>query len=166
MNAPRTMLRCVPADFPVRRTRHLRFIELWEPRSWILKIYLHSAYRDQLSREYREYLAKAKIFIEPQLVEAEQTEPLHRVGFMILSHGAVSNWVMLDWWSSHILYHRIFRVEDMPPERFIDAPLNLFQCVYELRITAFESEAWRKNVVENPSPDIHAYLKAQLNIDV
>ena len=87
MNAPRTMLRCVPADFPVQRTRHLRFIE-------------------------------------PQLVEAEQTEPLHRVGFMILSHGAVSNWVMLDWWSSHILYHRIFRVEDMPPERFIDAPLN------------------------------------------
>ena len=99
-------------------------------------------------------------------MEAEQTEPLHRVGFMILSHGAVSNWVMLDWWSSHILYHRIFRVEGMPPERFIDAPPNLFQCVYELRITAFESEAWRKNVVENPSPDIHAYLKAQLNIDV
>ena len=163
MNAPRTMLRCVPADFPVRRTRHLRFIELWEPRNWVLKIYFHSAHRDQLSREY---LAKAKIFIEPQLVEAEQTEPLHRVGFMILSHGAVSNWVMLDWWSSHILYHRIFRVEGMPPERFIDAPLNLFQCVYELRITAFESEAWRKNVVENPSPDIHAYLKAQLNIDV
>ena len=83
MNAPRTMLRCAPADFPVRRTRHLRFIELWEPRSWILKIYLHSAYRDQLSREYREYLAKAKIFIEPQLMEAEQTEPLHRIGFMI-----------------------------------------------------------------------------------
>ena len=108
MNAPRTMLCCEPADFPVRRTRYLRFIELWEPRSWILKIYLHSAYRDQLSREY---LAKAKIFIEPQLVEAEQTEPLHRVGFVILSHGAVSNWVMLDWWSSHILYHRISRVE-------------------------------------------------------
>jgi hypothetical protein len=59
-----------------------------------------------------------------------------------------------------------FWVEGMPPERFIDAPLNLFQCVYELRITAFESEAWRKNVVENPSPDIPAYLKAQLNIDV
>jgi hypothetical protein len=59
-----------------------------------------------------------------------------------------------------------FRVEGMLPERFIDAPLNLFQCVYELRIIAFESEAWRKNVVENPSPDIHANLKAQLNIDV
>jgi hypothetical protein len=157
------MLRCVPADFPVRRTRHLRFIELWEPRSWILKIYLHSAHRNQLSREY---LAEAKIFIEPQLVEAEQTEPLHRVGFMILSHGAVSNWVMLGWWSSLNLYQRIFHVDGMPPERFTEAPLNLFQCVYDLRITAFESEAWRKNVVENPSPDIHGYLKAQLNIDV
>jgi len=163
MNASRTKLRCVPKDFPVRRTRHLRFIELWEPRSWVLKIYFHSAHQDQLSREY---LAKAKIFIEPQLVEAEQTEPPHRVGFMILSHGAASNWVMLDWWSSIMLYHRIFRVEGMPPERFIGAPLNLFQCVYELRISTFESEAWRKNVVENPSPDLQAYLKAQLNIDV
>jgi hypothetical protein len=77
MNAPKTMLRCVPADFPVRRTRHLRFIELWEPRNWVLKIYFHSAHPEQLSREF---LAKAKIFIEPQLMEAEQTEPLHRVG--------------------------------------------------------------------------------------
>jgi hypothetical protein len=73
---------------------------------------------------------------------------------------------MLDWWSSLFLYHRIFRVEGMPPERFIDAPLNLFQCVYELRITAFESEAWRKRVVEDPSPDLQAYLTARLNIDV
>ena len=92
-------MRCETADFPVRRTRHLRFIELWEPGNWMLKIYFHSAHPDQLSREF---LAKAKIFIEPQLVEAEQTEPLHRVGFVVLSHGAVSNWVMLDWWSSHI----------------------------------------------------------------
>jgi hypothetical protein len=103
--------------------------------------------------------AASKPSLFDHLVGAEQN-------VMILSHGAVSNWVMLDWWSSHILYHRISRVEGMPPERFIDAPFNLFQCVYELRITAFESEAWRKNVVEDPSPDIHAYLKAQLNIDV
>ena len=54
----------------------------------------------------------------------------------------------------------------MPPVRFIEAPLNLFQCVYDLRITAFESEAWREHVVENPNPDLQAYLAAQLNIDV
>ena len=34
------------------------------------------------------------------------------------------------------------------------------------RITAFESEAWRKHVAENPSPDLQAYLEARLNIDV
>jgi hypothetical protein len=54
----------------------------------------------------------------------------------------------------------------MPPERFKEAPLNLFQCVYELRITAFESEAWRNHVAENPKPDLQASLKAQLNIDI
>jgi hypothetical protein len=163
MNAPSAMSQCVAADFPVRRTRHLRFAELWEPTGWVIKVYLHSAHGDELPSGS---LLKAKTFIETQLSEAERAEPLHRVGFMMVSHGAVSNWVMLDWWSSHILYHRIFRIEGMPPERFIDAPLNLFQCVYELRITAFESEAWRKHVAENPTPDVQAYLKAYLNLDV
>ena len=88
MNATKSTSHCVSADFPVRRTRYLRFIELWEPRNWVLKVYLHSAHRDQHPREY---LAKAKIFIEPQLSEAERIEPQHRVGFMILSHGVISN---------------------------------------------------------------------------
>jgi hypothetical protein len=163
MNTSSAMLHPVPADFPTRRTRYLRFVELWETRGWVLKIYLHSAHNDELPPGY---LIKAKIFIAPQLSEVELTKPPHRVGFMILSHGAVGNWVMLDWWSSHILYQRIIRAHGMPPERIIDAPLNLFQCVYELRITAFESEAWRKHVVENPDPDVRAYLSAQLNVDV
>jgi hypothetical protein len=163
MNAPRSTLHCVPGDFPARRTRYLRFIELWEPRRWLLKVYLHSAHFDQHPSEY---LEKAKIFIELQLSKAERIEPQHRVGFMILSHGAVSNWVMLDWWSSLNIYQKIFRVEGMPPRRFIEAPPDLFQCVYDLRITAFESEAWREYVVENPNPDLNAYLAAQLNVDV
>ena len=73
---------------------------------------------------------------------------------------------MLDWWSSLNIYQKIFRVEGMPPLQFIEAPLNLFQCVYDLRITAFESEAWREHIVENPNPNLQAYLAAQLNIDV
>ena len=85
---------------------------------------------------------------------------------MVLSHGVVSNWVMLDWWSSFNIYQKIFRVEGMPPVRFIEAPFELFQCVYDLRITAFESEAWREHVVERPNPDLNAYLTRRLNIDV
>ena len=163
MNAATTYSHCASADFPVRRTRYLRFLELWEPRDWILKVYLHSAHDVQQSGEY---LAKAKIFIEPQLLMAERIEPSHHVGFMILSHGVVSNWVMLDWWSSFNIYQKIFRAEGMPPVRFIEAPVDLFQCVYDLRITAFESEAWREHVVEKPNPDLNAYLTRRLNIDV
>ena len=106
------------------------------------------------------------MFVEPRLSEAERTEPLHRVGFLILAHGAVSNWVMLDWWSSFHLYQRIFRANGMPPDHFVEGPPSLFQCVYDLRITAFESEAWRKHVVENPVRDLQAYLNSQLSVDV
>jgi hypothetical protein len=163
MNPTNNTSTCASADFPMRRKRHIRFVELWRMREWMLKIYLHSAHHDELPQGY---LVKAKAFIEPHLSEAEQVQPLHRVGFMILAHGAVSNWVMLDWWSSIHLYQRIFQVEGMPPERFVEAPASLFQCVYDLRITAFESEAWRKSVVENTRRDLHGYLTAQLNIDV
>lgn len=80
---------CVSSDFPMRRTRHIRFVELWRMREWMLKIYLHSAHGEELPHGY---LVKAKTFIEPHLSEAERVEPLHRVGFIILAHGAVSNW--------------------------------------------------------------------------
>jgi hypothetical protein len=156
-------LRCMSGDFPARRTRYIRFIQLWITSDWMLKIYLHSAHGDELPIGY---LNKTKSFIEPHLDEAKKTKPSHRIGFMILSHGAVSNWVMFDWWSSLHLYQRIFRVDGMPPDRFVEAPAYLFQCVYDMRITAFESEAWRNYVVENPRSDLSAYLNAQLNIDV
>jgi len=156
-------LHCTAADFPVQRTRHLRFVELWKIGDWEIKAYLQSAHRDELPDGY---LVRTRPFIEGQLSTAEGTKPAHRIGFVILSHGAISNWVMFDWWSSLHLYQRIFQVEGMPPDRFVAGPLGLFQCVYDLRITAFESEAWRKHVVENPRPDIQAYLAAQLRIDV
>jgi hypothetical protein len=156
-------LRCVSRDFPMRRTRYIRFVELWTRIDWMIKFYLHSAHGDELPAGY---LEKTKSFIEPYLCEANKTEPSHRIGFAILSHGAVSNWVMFDWWSSLHLYQRIFRVDGMPPDRLVEAPAYLFQCVYDMRITAFESEAWRSYVVENPDTDISAYLNAQLNVNV
>jgi hypothetical protein len=149
------------ADFPVPRTRYLRFFELWTLGDWVLKAYLHSAHRDGLPRAF---VSGAKSHVERELPHAEATRPRHRVGFVILSHGAVSNWIMLDWWSTLHLYQRIYQAVGMPPERFVEAPPGLFQCVYDLRITAFESEAWRQHVVENAGRDVQAYLGARLSI--
>ena len=149
--------------FPPPGVRHLRFVELWTPSNWALKIYLHSAHGAELPHEF---LVEAKRFVEPRLAEVGRSEDRCGVGFLILAHGAVSNWLMLDWWSSLYLYQRIFQAEGMPPQRFTEAPPGLFQCVYDLRITAFESEAWRVHAVENPTPDLQAYLNARLDIDL
>ena len=149
--------------FPPPGARYLRFIEVWTPREWALKIYLHSAHGAELPQEF---LVEAKRFIEPRLPEVGPSDAPHGVGFLILAHGAVSNWLMLDWWSSLHLYQRIFHAEGMPPQSFTEAPPGLIQCVYDLRITAFESEAWRIQAVENPTPDLQAYLNARLNVDL
>jgi hypothetical protein len=149
--------------FAPPQARYLRFVELWTPRDWALKVYLHSAHGAGLPHEF---LASAKRFIEPQLPDVGRLQTPHGVGFLILAHGAVSNWLMLDWWSSLHLYQRIFQAEGMPPQRFTEAPPGLVQCVYDLRITAFESEAWRIHALENPTPDLQAYLNARLNVDL
>jgi hypothetical protein len=143
--------------------RHLRFVELWRPRHWLLKVYLHSAHGPEVPPGF---LGEAKRFLEPRLPDAESPASPQRVGFLILAHGAVSNWLMLDWWSAHHLCQRIYRVEGMPPLGFADAPPDLVQCVYDLRITAFESEAWRVHAVEHPAPDLQAWLDARLDIDL
>jgi hypothetical protein len=164
MNGVGKIQKYYDAGLPERRVRYLRFIKLWHPGSWILKIYLHSASSDQMPSGF---LLNAKRFIRPQLVEAERTGLSHRVGFLILADGVViSNWIMLNWWSSFHLYQRIFSVDRERPHRITDAPTDLVQCVYDLRITAFESEAWRTYVVENPKRDVQTYLKSQLNADV
>jgi len=151
------------AKMPARQLRYLRFVELWQTGNWTHKVYLHSAHAEKISDGF---LAKSKELVAPQLADISKSHPGYHVGFLILAHGVVSNWVMLNWWSSLHLYQRIFQVEGMPPIRFLDAPPDLFQCVYDLRITDFESEAWRRHMVENPGRDLKSYLEARLDVDV
>jgi hypothetical protein len=100
------------------------------------------------------------------LPEVAGSQTRHGVGLLILAHGAVGNWPMLDWWSSLHLHQCIFHAEGMSPQRFTEAPPGLVQCVYDLRITAFGREAWRIHAVENPTPDLQAYLNARIAIAV
>lgn len=152
-----------PDAFPARRVRYLRFVELWRPHDWELKIYLHSAHS---SRVPAEFLGAAKRFVGDELLNSGRAQTSSRVGFIILAEGAISSWLMVDWWSSLHLYQRIFLAEGTPPQRFTDPPPGLVQCVYDLRITSFESEAWRVHVVESEAPDLGAYLNARLDIDL
>jgi len=151
------------ASMPERPKRYLRFFELWHSGNWIIKIYIHSTHSDEVSIEFA---IDAKAFIQFRISELEQSGLLHRVGFLILAQGAVSNWIMLNWWSSFQLYQKIFSADGAPPHRFSPAPADLLQCAYDLRITAFESEAWRTHVVENPQRDIQSYLESLINAEV
>ena len=151
------------ACIPQRRTRFLRFIELWYPGSWIVKIYLHSAHSPELPTEFT---TDAKAYLQRQISQLEHSGTTDRVGFLILAQGVVSNWIMLNWWSSIHLCQKIFSADGVPPDRFGIAPADLVQCIYDLRITAHESEAWRTHVVENSKRDFQSYLGSQINIEM
>jgi hypothetical protein len=39
-------------------------------------------------------------------------------------------------------------------------------CVWDLRVMAFERDAWLECILKNPRPDVEAYLQRRLNEDV
>jgi hypothetical protein len=157
--APRTLLGT--DHLPVYKKRFLRSLGVWTPEGWSIKCYMTSAFGDKLPPGF---LAAGKQCIGPRLSEVDAP---HKVGFMILSHGILGQWVMLDWWKGALLYENIFVTDEDPPRQFDAAPEGLFQCVWELRITQHEREAWIKHVLANPNgPDLDGYLSDQLNIDV
>lgn len=148
-------------QFPVYKKRFLRSLGVWAPQGWFIKCYMTSVYDDKLPPEF---VDAGKKFIAQRL---PQVDSPHRVGFMILSQGVPRNWVMLDWWQGVLLYENIFVSDENPPRDFGNAPAGLFQCVWELRITQHEREAWLKHVLNNPKgPDLVAYLSDQIDIDV
>lgn len=159
------VVRQIPRDdLPAYKPRFIRCRGVWSVKGWSIKTYMTSAYEDRIATDFQD---AAKALISSNLTSIEAVAPHHRLGFMIVTHGTLGNWVMLDWWSGILLYQRIYRAQQNDPWRFVDAPRDLIQCIWELRVTAFERQAWIDHMLANPNgPNPSAYLGAQLNIDV
>ena len=144
--------------------RPIRFLELWAEAGWRVKVY-GIAYRRAAPRA--ELLEAARRVARERLFAlAPDKGGRYGVGFVGAHDGRGVNFVFVDWWADeNELHHHVYV---SPPERPAElqetTATGLIACVWDLRVLAFEREAWLAEVLRNPSgPDLEGYLSRCLN---
>lgn len=146
--------------------RPIRFLELWSQIGWRVKTY-GIAYQHSLPRP--ELVVAAKKIALPYLAPTSEDIRHYHVGFLGVHDGRGANFVFFDYWADeNELHHHVYvSPSDQPQELQYVTPTGLIACVWDLRLMAFERQAWVENVLANPAgPNLEAYLDCRLNEDV
>ena len=145
--------------------RPTKFIDQINSEGWRIKVYGISAKSLPLPDEVLLEGMKIALAHLPQPALSEQR---YGVGFLIIHHGTMRNWYLLDWWEKEdIIHHKLFSSPlDNPRSISAEPDKSLIACVHELRVITFESEAWIKTVLcKDGKPSFENYLKQRLNSD-
>ncbi len=145
--------------------RPIKFIDQVDSEGWRIKVYGISAKSLPLPEEVVSEGIKYTLSHLPQPAISEQR---YGVGFLIIHHGTMRNWYLLDWWEKEdIIHHKLFSSTlDKPSSISAEPDKSLIACVHELRVITFESEAWIKTVLSrDDKPSFENYLRRRLNSD-
>ena len=129
--------------------------------AWQMKLYGIAAQQELPRPE----LIQAAKNVAAKVLENE-TANNYKVGFIGVHDGRGACFVFVDFWGNeNELFHRVFlsRLSDPAGLKPADAA-DSSVCVWDLRLQAFEREAWIKHVLARASaPDFEAYLADRLN---
>lgn len=146
--------------------RPIRFLDLWRVDEWRIKLYGIAYGRPQ---------PRAELVVAAQVLAAQRLRALpagldhYHVGFLGVHEGRTANFVFLDFWASeNELHHHVFVSPTAQPDQFTNVTASgLSACVWDLRLQAFERDAWVAHVLQRgDSPDFDGYLAATLNADI
>jgi hypothetical protein len=146
--------------------RPIRFLELWEHDKWRIKIY-GIAYGRATPRA--QLIGAAKHVATQRLASVPDFMRHYSVGFLGIHEGRSANFVFVDWWADeNELHHHVYVSPTEEPGRFTYVtPTGLVACVWDLRVMAFEREAWVHNILQrSDQPDFDGYLGQRLEEDV
>jgi hypothetical protein len=145
--------------------RPIRFLELWQPVGWRLKVY-GIAYGRPMPRA--ELISAAKETALRLLKDQAAATKHYSVGFLGVRDGRNGGFVFVDWWADENELHHHFFISpsDEPTQLFDRTATGPHACVWDLRVIGFERDAWLASVLRNPGgPDVDGYLASQLNED-
>jgi hypothetical protein len=160
----------VGATRPTYELRSIRFIELWQCNGYEVKIYGINPERPK----------SGELVVAPDFVKAAKSIAASRIAnqlpevtdqpkaaFIVLHEGRLARWVLVDIWRDWILLnHFLYRGKVGSSDGFHRVADGLNACTWELRVVAFERDAWVTEVLSRPkSPDLYRYLNSQLNED-
>ncbi len=145
--------------------RPIKFIDLVDSEGWRIKVYGISAKSLPLPKKVVSEGMKYALSHLPQPALSEQR---YGVGFLIIHHGMMRNWYLMDWWEKEdIIHHKLFSSAlDKPSSISGEPDKSLIACVHELRVITFESEAWIETVLSrDDKPSFENYLRRRLTSD-
>ena len=131
--------------------------------AWSMKLYSVAGKEPRVSEPL---LERARKIAAITLPTPAVTSARYGVGFVVVHEAHAFNTVIVDWWEQvNELRHRVFRAAPDEPQSFRDITgAGESVCVWELRVQAFEGQAWLDHVVRRASgPDFDAYLNAVLD---
>jgi hypothetical protein len=146
--------------------RSIRFLDLWRVDDWRIKLYGIAHAR---SRPRVELVTTAQGIAAQQLHSLPADLRHYHLGFLGVHDGRTANFVFLDFWADeNELHHHVFISPTADPGQFTNVTATgLSACVWDLRLQAFERDAWVTHVLQrSAAPDFDGYLDATLNADV
>lgn len=146
--------------------RHIRFLELWREGGWALKLYGILYPGKTLSPEM---LGACKATLAAHLPQPAVTLERYGVGFLSLHRGKSYDFVSLDWWAYETELHQQSFIRPSGQLGVLE-PLSgteLSSDVWDLRLLAFEREAWLEEVLKRPDEGcLGRYLARRLSESV
>jgi hypothetical protein len=151
--------------FAAYAERLVRFIGIWEIKGWKLKVYGISAKRDLSDKEtVSPIIIESGRRIAETVFTGNPTTNSYGLGYIIFHEGRLADWLLLDWWADEIqIRHQLYRSDSADPAAFERVTSDLIACIWELRVVAFERDAWIDTMLKSPTrPDVQQYLDTRL----
>jgi hypothetical protein len=152
-------------QFSPYEKRPIRFLELWQHAEWRIKVY---GIAHGVATPGTVLVDAAKAAARQRLAAVDSSIRHYSVGFLGIHEGRTASFVFVDWWAEeNELHHHVYiSPTDNPARLTYSTPSGLAACVWDLRVMAFERQAWLDTVLKRgEGPDFDAYLQARLNED-
>jgi hypothetical protein len=133
--------------------RPIRFLDYLTHHGWTLKVYGISY---ESTQPCPKLLKAAYILALETLPSLNISLDHYYLGYMGVHDGRGINFVFIDWWANeNELYHCVFTSPKHDSGNFTEASSrDPIACIWDLKLIAFERDAWVKTVLRNPTgPD-------------
>ncbi len=141
--------------------RHIASLGLWPIDDWTVKVYTIAGVDGRVSPRL---LDAAGDIVRNALPRPGVCAQRYGAAFVLVHEAQAFNTVAVDWWQNvNELNHRFFRAP-AGSSAFIDITASgESACVWELRVQAFERDAWLTHVLTEGRADLEGYAQARLN---
>lgn len=142
--------------------RDCQFLDIWHFGDWRLKAY---GIRYDGRPLMPELVDAARQLAHEKLLEIKDVSTHYHVGFVGVHQGKTAHFVFIDWWAEeNELHHHVYVAPlDRPSEFRYTTPSGLIACVWDMKLMAFERDAWVETAMASPPGSVEDYLARRHN---